>query len=232
MGLEVGRLLVKAGWAVTLSARDTERLEQAAGDIGAAAMALDITDRAAVETAAQRIYSQRQPQLVLVNAGDYRPMPLEAFDTDLFEHLNRVNYLGAVYVLGSVLPLMRARGGQVLLNASAAGFRGLPNGAPYSAPKAATIHLAEALHPEAARWGIRLRVINPGFVDSRLTAKNRFHMPGLLKPEVAAQRIFDQLDGKGFEISFPRRLIWPLKVLRCLPYRLFFWLIERKVLAA
>ena len=159
-------------------------------------------------------------------------MTLEAFDTDLFEHLNRVNYLGAVYVLGSVLPLMRARGGQVLLNASAAGFRGLPNGAPYSAPKAATIHLAEALHPEAARWGIRLRVINPGFVDSRLTAKNRFHMPGLLKPEVAAQRIFDQLDGKGFEISFPRRLIWPLKVLRCLPYRLFFWLIERKVLAA
>jgi NADP-dependent 3-hydroxy acid dehydrogenase YdfG len=232
MGLEVGRLLVKAGWAVTLSARDTERLEQAAGDIGAAAMALDITDRAAVETAAQRIYAQRQPQLVLVNAGDYRPMSLEAFDIDLFEHLNRVNYLGAVYVLGSVLPLMRARGGQVLLNASAAGFRGLPNGAPYSAPKAATIHLAEALHPEAARWGIRLRVINPGFVDSRLTAKNRFHMPGLLKPEVAAQRIFDQLDGKGFEISFPRRLIWPLKVLRCLPYRLFFWLIERKVLAA
>ena len=232
MGLEVGRLLVKAGWTVTLSARNSERLEQAAGDIGAATLALDITDRAAVETAAQRIYSQRQPQLVLVNAGDYRPMPLEAFDIDLFEHLNRVNYLGAVYVLGSVLPRMRARGGQVLLNASAAGFRGLPNGAPYSAPKAATIHLAEALHPEAARWGIRLRVINPGFVDSRLTAKNRFHMPGLLKPEVAAQRIFDQLEGKGFEISFPRRLIWPLKVLRCLPYRLFFWLIERKVLAA
>ena len=232
MGLEVGRLLVKAGWTVTLSARNSERLEQAAGDIGAATLALDITDRAAVETAAQRMYSQLQPQLVLVNAGDYRPMPLEAFDIDLFEHLNRVNYLGAVYVLGSVLPLMRARGGQVLLNASAAGFRGLPNGAPYSAPKAAAIHLAEALHPEAARWGIRLRVINPGFVDSRLTAKNRFHMPGLLKPEVAAQRIFDQLDGKGFEISFPRRLIWPLKVLRCLPYRLFFWLIERKVLAA
>jgi NADP-dependent 3-hydroxy acid dehydrogenase YdfG len=232
MGLELGRLLVKAGWAVTLSARDTERLDQAAEDIGAAAMALDITDREAVETAAQQIYLHQQPELVLVNAGDYRPMPLEAFDIDLFEHLNRVNYLGAVYVLGAVLPRMRARGGQILLNASAAGFRGLPNGAPYSAPKAATIHLAEALHPEAARWGVRLRVINPGFVDSRLTAKNRFHMPGLLKPEVAAQRIFEQLDGKGFEISFPRRLIWPLKVLRCLPYRLFFWLIGRKVLAA
>ncbi len=232
MGLEVGHLLVKAGWEVTLSARDAERLDQAAGDIGAAAMALDITDRAAVTAGAERLYSHRPPDLVLVNAGDYRPMPLEAFDVDLFEHLNRVNYLGAVYVLGAVLPLMRDHGGgQVLLNASAAGFRGLPNGAPYSAPKAATIHLAEALRPEAARWGIRLRVINPGFVDSRLTSRNDFHMPGLLKPEVAAQRIFDRLDDNGFEISFPRRLIWPLKILRCLPYRLFFWFIERKVLA-
>lgn len=232
MGLEVGRLLVEAGWEVTLSARNPERLDLAAADIGAVALPLDITVRGEVETTAQSLYSRQPPTLVLVNAGDYRPMVLKDFDVDLFEHLNRVNYLGAVYTLGAVLPLMRANGGgQILLNASAAGYRGLPNGAPYSAPKAATIHLAEALHPEAARWGIRLRVINPGFVDSRLTSKNDFHMPGLLKPEVAAQRIFDRLDGKGFEISFPRRLIWPLKMLRCLPYRLFFWLIERKVLA-
>lgn len=233
MGLEVGRLLVKAGWAVTLSARNPERLEHAAAEIGADLMVVDITDRAAIESSAKRLYSQHQPELVLVNAGDYRPMPLKEFDIDLFEHLNRVNYLGSVYTLGAVLPLMRARGGgQILLNASAAGFRGLPNGAPYSAPKAATIHLAEALHPEAASWGIRLRVINPGFVDSRLTAKNKFRMPGLLKPEVAAQRIFDRLEDDGFEISFPHRLIWPLKLLRCMPYRLYFWVIERKVLAA
>jgi len=233
MGLEVGRLLVKAGWAVTLSARDPDRLDRAAADIGAAALPLDITDRDAVEAAVHQLYRQCPPGLVLINAGDYLPMSLEDFDVDLFERLNQVNYLGAVYVLGAVLPLMRAHGGgQILLNASAAGYRGLPHGSPYSAPKAATIHLAEALHPEAARWNIRLRVINPGFVDSRLTAKNKFHMPGLLTPEAAAQRIFDALDRKGFEISFPRRLIWPLKLLRCLPYPLFFWFIERKVLAA
>ena len=39
------------------------------------------------------------------------------------------------------------------------------------------------------------------------------------------------LDDDGFEISFPRRLIWPLKLLRCLPYSLFFRLIGRKVLS-
>jgi hypothetical protein len=60
---------------------------------------------------------------------------------------------------------------------------------------------------------------------------NDFRMPGLLQPEDAAQRIFDSLDGSGFEISFPRRLIWPLKLLRCLPYALFFGFIRRRVLA-
>lgn len=233
MGLELGRLLVEAGWLVTLSARQPERLHQAAVAIGANLMQLDITDRAAVDACSQQLFAESPPQLVMVNAGDYRPMALEEFDIDLFESLNRVNYLGAVYVLGSVLPGMRANGGgQILLNASAAGYRGLPRGAPYSAPKAASIHLAEALHPEAARWGIRLRVINPGFVDSRLTAKNDFQMPGLLSAEMAGRRIFEGLDRDSFEISFPRRLIWPLKLLRCLPYRLYFWLIGRKVLAA
>ena len=115
------------------------------------------------------------------------PCPWKHSTSHLFERLNRVNYLGAVYVLGAVLPLMREHGGgQILLNASAAGYRGLPRAAPYSAPKAATIHLAESLHPEALRWGIRLRVINPGFVRSRLTAKNAFRMPGLMEPEAAA----------------------------------------------
>lgn len=232
MGLEFGRLLVKAGWKVTVSAREPTRLHDAAAEIGATPLSLDITDREAVHASAQQVFSKTVPELVMVNAGDYRPMPLEDFDVDLFERLNRVNYLGAVYVLGSVLPMMRKQGhGQILLNASAAGYRGLPQGAPYSAPKAATIHLAEALQPEAARWGIRLRVINPGFVDSRLTAKNDFRMPGLLTAETAARRIMDALDENGFEISFPRRLIWPLKLLRCLPYRIFFWFIGRKVLS-
>ncbi|MGV6857823.1 MAG: SDR family NAD(P)-dependent oxidoreductase [bacterium] len=231
MGLEVGRLLAKRGWEVILSARSKENLEQAANAIGATALILDITNRKAVATAAKSLFAARPPQLVLLNAGDYRPMPLEAFDVKLFEQLNHVNYLGAVYVLGAILPLMRnSGGGQILLNASSAGYRGLPHGAPYSAPKAATIHLAEALHLEASEWNIRLRVINPGFVQSKLTAKNDFRMPALLTPAQAAENIVKHLDGDSFEISFPRRLIWPLKLLRCLPYKLYFLLIKKTVL--
>lgn len=228
MGLEVGRLLRETGWRVTLSARDPERLAAAAAALDCAYRALDVTEADQVARCARVLFDEGPADLVMVNAGDYQPMPIEAFDTTLFERLNAVNYLGPVNVLGAVMPLMRDHGGgQILLNASAAGLRGLPRSAPYSAPKAATIHLAEALRPEALRWGIQLRVINPGFVRSRLTDKNSFRMPGLMQPEAAARRIVDRLDDRRFEISFPRRLIWPLKALRCLPYELYFWLVQR-----
>jgi len=227
IGLEVGRLLTAGGWRVTLSARSEDRLRAAAARIGAQAEVVDVTNAHAVTAAAARVFAEVPPELVMINAGDYEPMALEAFDVALFERLNRVNYLGPVNVLGAVLPRMRSTGHQCLITASASGYTGLPYAAPYSAPKAAAIHLAEALQPEAARWGVRLRVINPGFVRSRLTDKNRFHMPGLMEPEAAARRIVEQLDRRGFEISFPRRLIWPLKVLRCLPYGLYLWLMQR-----
>lgn len=233
MGLEVGRLLRRQGWQVTLSARDGGRLAAAAAELGCGHRVVDVTDADVVAAAAAALFADRPADLVLVNAGDYEPMPIADYDTALFARLAAVNYLGPVNVLGAVLPLMRDNGGgEILLNASAAGLRGLPRSAPYSAPKAATIHLAEALRPEAKRWNVRLRVINPGFVRSRLTAKNSFRMPALLDATEAARRIVAGIGGSSFEIAFPRRLVWPLKLLRCLPYRLYFRLVERGVLGA
>lgn len=231
MGLDVARLLSEQGWQLTLSARSAERLQEAADQVGGRALELDVTDSSAVAACAKQVFAHTHPELVMVNAGDYEPMPLDQYDVELFERLNKVNYLGPVYVLGAVLPLMKAAGGgQCLINASVSGYVGLPGAAPYSAPKAAAIHLAEALRPEAVRWKIRLRVINPGFVRSRLTEKNNFRMPALMEPGQAARRIVDEIDGNGFEISFPRRLVWPIKLLRCLPYSWFFALVNRVAL--
>ena len=228
MGLETARLLSERGWRITLSSRTPAALEDASAALDATGIPLDITDQAQVNAVAEAVFSEHPPQLVLINAGDYQPMPIEAFDVALFEQLNRVNYLGVVYVLGAILQPMRdSGGGQVLINASAAAYRGLPMAAPYSAPKAATLNLAEALQPEARKWGIELRVINPGFVRSRLTEQNAFAMPALMEPGEAASRIVAGLEQRKFEISFPRRFIWPLKLLRCMPYRLYFAITRR-----
>jgi len=228
IGRALAEQLAAEGWQLTLSARTPGPLLEVASPLSARALPLDATDPQALHEAAQRVFQDTPPQLVLMNVGDYQPMPLEQFDVALFERLNRSNYLAAVYLLDAVLPRMRdAGGGQLLLNASASAYCGLPNAAPYSAPKAALLNMAESLQPQLQAWNIQLRVINPGFVRSRLTARNDFPMPFLMDPQQAAERILRGLHRNSFEISFPRRLIWLLKLLRCLPYPLYFALMRK-----
>ena len=231
IGLELAKLLAEQGWQLTLSARNPEPLAAAASACEASSVAFDATDREGMRAAAARVFADQPPSLVVMNVGDYEPMPLQAFDAELFVKLNRTNYLASIFLLEAIVPLMQANGGgQLLLNASAAAYRGLPNAAPYSAPKAALIHAAESLAPELARLNIRLRVINHGFVRSRLTSKNRFPMPFLMEPEEAARKIARAIHTSGFSISFPRRLTWPMQLLRCLPYRLYFAIVNKWIL--
>ena len=70
-------------------------------------------------------------------------------------------------------------------------------------------------------------VINPGFVSTRLTAKNDFAMPSLLTPEQAAQSIIEGFRRGAFEIHFPKRFTCVLKLLSKLPYAAYFPLIRR-----
>lgn len=230
LGAALVRQLAEAGWRVVASARRAEALHQlAACHPRIHAQPLDVTDRALVHETVAAIEQQHGPiELAVLNAGDYRPMPLDAFDVQLFEHLMRVNYMGVVHGLDALRGPMCQRGrGQILITASLAGYRGLPLAAPYGASKAALINMAEALHPEFLARGVRLRVINPGFVKSRLTALNDFSMPGLLEPEEAARAIQRGIGRKGFEISFPKGFAFVMKVLRHLPYALYFPLIRR-----
>lgn len=234
IGRCLAQQLAAAGWRVAASARSGERLDQLAGEVASGRLGsypLDVTDGDAVSATVAAIERDLGPiEVAILNAGDYEPMPLAQFDAGLFRRLIEVNYMGVVNCLDALLPRLRSRrGGQILMTASVAGYRGLPRAAPYGASKAALIHLAEALQPELASEGVRMRVINPGFVDTPLTRKNRFAMPFLMTPEQAARRIVDRLGGGGFEIAFPRRFVWLLKLLRCLPYRLYFALTGRMI---
>jgi short-subunit dehydrogenase len=103
----------------------------------------------------------------------------------------------------------------------------LPKALAYGPGKAALIHFAECLHLDLAPKGIGVWVINPGFVATRLTAKNDFTMPSLLSPEQAAEAIIDGFGRGAFEIHFPKRFTCVLKLLSKLPYAAYFPLIRR-----
>jgi short-subunit dehydrogenase len=139
-----------------------------------------------------------------------------------------VNYIGALNVLAAVLPGFVARGaGHVSLTASVAGFRGLPQSLAYGPTKAALTNLAEVLYADLHKRGIGVSVIQPGFVDTPLTAQNGFKMPALITPAQAAQAMLAGWAEGEFEIHFPRRFTLMMKMLRLLPYRLYFPAIHR-----
>jgi NAD(P)-dependent dehydrogenase (short-subunit alcohol dehydrogenase family) len=229
----IGRATASAlharGARVIVSARSPEPLQTFVdAHPGAVALPLDSTDRAAVAQAAQTLLADGPLDLVVYCAGVYQPMRATDFQLDVMLQHDQVNYVGALYVLDAVLPAMLARRqGHIGLISSVAGFRGLPNSLAYGPTKAALTHLAETLYLDVQDHGMGVSVIHPGFVQTPLTAQNQFHMPALMSPEDAAQAMIRGWESGRFEMHFPRRFTSWLKLLRLLPYRLYFPLVKR-----
>ncbi len=155
-------------------------------------------------------------------------MRAEGFDLDVALRHVQVNYVGALNLLDAVLPpLRRQRRGHLSLMASVAGYRGLPQSLAYGPTKAALINLAETLYLDLQPVGVGVSVVNPGFVDTPLTANNGFRMPALLTPEQAAREIVQGWERGAFEIHFPKRFTLWLKALRHLAYGPYFAAVRR-----
>ena len=230
IGREIALQLAAAGVKVAASARSPEKLAALGPNI--LAIPLDVTDAAACRAAVAEIESRLGPiDLAVLGAGTYTPVALDDLDPARFAHMMDTNYMGVVNCVAALAPGMMARGaGHLSWIASVAGYVGLPKAAAYGPTKAALINLAESLEPEMSVKGVSVSVINPGFVETPLTAQNDFPMPFLMKADDAARRTIQGLAAGRFEIAYPRRFVAILKALRLLPYPLFFRLIRRAVL--
>ena len=231
IGEALARRLARDGAEVVASARSADRLAALATEgVGRIVpWPLDITDHAAVATAVARIEAERGPiDVAVLNAGTHRPVSAADFTAQGLRELMEINVMGTAACLEALMPRMIARGqGRIAVVASVAGYRGLPTSAYYGATKAALINLTESLKFDLDRAGVTIQLIDPGFVKTPLTDRNEFPMPFLISADVAADRIARGLRGKGFEIAFPRAFVWILKLLRLLPYRLYFPLVGR-----
>lgn len=232
IGAALALRLAEQGARLTLSARNEEKLKQLLArfpDSGHRAIPIDVTDEKSVARAWAALNESSPPlDMVIYNAGTYEPMDAEHFNLAQVEHMLDVNFRGALRALAYVLPDFIVRNtGRIALVGSVAGYRGLPASIGYGASKAAMIHLAENLKADLAKTNIRVQIINPGFVETRLTAKNDFAMPAMISPEKAAAYIMDGLASSRFEIHFPKRFSLILKFLSLLPSPLYFQLLRR-----
>ncbi len=227
IGRELALRLSNAGIQVAASARSADKLtELAALSKNITAFPLDVTDEAAVATCVTRIETELGAiDLAVLNAGVWHPMSASTYDLAKAKESMAVNYVGVINALTPVMKAMMARGaGHIAMVASVAGYRGLPKGAAYAPTKAALISLAESLYADLALKGVRMTIINPGFVATPMTAVNTFPMPFLVTETQAVDAMISGLKRGTFEIVFPTRMAIVMKSLRLLPYSVFLWL--------
>jgi short-subunit dehydrogenase len=226
IGLALAHELAERGAKLILSARNKTALDELNQSLQGhhLVLPLDVTNPEAIYETIKDLRLQT-PTLhrIIYLAGHYEPGAFKDSPVASIKKIIDANLLGALNVTHAVLPLLLKQGhGQIALCGSVAGYRGLPNSQPYSATKAALINFAESLHAELKPSDIDVRIINPGFVRTPMTAKNNFAMPMMIDADDAAIAIADGLEGSSFEVHFPKRLTWPMKLLQFLPAKLFF----------
>lgn len=199
---------------LALTGRDIARLEQVAEACRARgamveARAIDVTDREGMRALIERLDRSAPLDLVVANAGISAGM-VRGESEESTRRVFATNFEGVLNTLLPVIPSMQARrSGQIALMSSLAAFRGLPDVPGYAASKAAVKSLGEGWRVALARDGIRVSVICPGFIATRMTARNSFPMPFLMSAERAAEIIVRGLARDRGRIAFP----WPMAVL-------------------
>ena len=225
LGEALAHKMSAAGVHLVLSARSEDKLKELADALPGRAdvVTVDVSDADSIKKAANEIGDFDG---VVQIAGVYWPFGAKGWDADQATAMADINFTGAMRLMGVVVPKFVERDrGHIVLTGSLSGFRGLPNAAAYTSSKAGVMTLAESLYADLWRTNVKVQLINPGFVKTRLTDKNDFNMPFIMEPDQAAQEFFEHMNTDTFKRSFPTVFSWVFRGSQFLPdwlyYRIF-----------
>jgi NAD(P)-dependent dehydrogenase (short-subunit alcohol dehydrogenase family) len=173
IGRATALAFVRAGFPVWASARQAGRLRELE-QAGCHVLELDVTDEQSRLDAIRRVEAEHGACGVLVNnAGHGGGGPVEEVPLALVREVFETNVFSVIRMCQLVLPAMRAQRSGVIVNlGSAAGLVTPPTGCPYAMSKYALESLCDALRPEAAPFGIRVALIEPGAVRTQFMANS------------------------------------------------------------
>lgn len=224
IGHELAKQLLKNN-KVIVSARKRCALETLLDEETAANLTIypcDVTDNASLRLVSQKIEEKLGGiDRVIINAGICEYFDVHNPDWDMMRRVMEVNYFGAVNTVANALPLLKnstKEKAHIVAVASMASDVAFPKAQAYGSSKAALKYFFESMRVDLAEDNIEVTVVQPGFVETPLTAKNDFPMPFIVKVNHAANVIIDKMQGTPLVIRFPKRLSYLLGTMSRLPW--------------
>jgi len=219
------------GWQVALSARREELLNEISkSNNNIHSFPLDVLDVEKCKEVFNKIVSKFENiDIVVFSTGIHDPNSEKKLNLENIRKIMETNFFGTMNSINSVYNYFKEKkSGHISIVSSVAGYRGLPIAGAYCASKSALISYAESLYFDMKRFNVRVTVINPGFIKTPMTDQNPFPMPMIESVEFAAEEMFKGLTkSKSFEIHFPKKFTFIMKILKIMPNWLYLKLIKK-----
>ena len=219
------------GWKVAISARRENLLQDLSkNNSNIFPFTLDVKDEKLTKSVFQSIIEKfKTLDICVFCTGIHDPESEKKLSSEKIREIMETNFFGTLNCIMAVNAFFRKnKSGHISIVASVAGYRGFPAASGYCASKSALISLTESLYFDFKRHNVRVSVINPGFIKTPMTDKNKFPMPMIKSSEFAAEKIFIGLTKKNaFEIHFPLIFTMLMKLLKIMPNWLYLMIASK-----
>ena len=219
------------GWHVAASARRENLLQELNNNnLNIHSFPLDVKDESQTKKVFQKIIEKfKTIDIAVYCTGIHDPEAEKKLSSEKIREIMETNFFGTVNCIMAVNEHFKERkSGHISIVSSVASYRGLPVASGYCASKAALTSLAESLYFNFKRYGVRVSVVNPGFIKTPMTDKNKFPMPMIKSAEYAAEKMFIGLTKKNaFEIHFPIAFTMLMKLLKIIPNWSYFMIASK-----
>ncbi len=231
IGKELAIKFAREGWQVAASARRENLLKDLNNqNPNIHPFPLDVNKEDEAKNVFQNIIGKfKTIDISVFCTGIHDPESEKHLNSKKIREIMETNFFGTLNCVMAVNNYFREKkNGHISIVSSVAGYRGLPAASGYCASKSALISLAESLYFDFKRYNVRVSVINPGFIKTPMTDKNKFPMPMIKSAEFAAEKMFIGLTKKNsFEIHFPKTFTMMMKLLKIMPNWLYFLFVKK-----
>jgi NAD(P)-dependent dehydrogenase (short-subunit alcohol dehydrogenase family) len=188
IGLAIARMLREEGFELTLASRTKEKIEAAATEIGAHAIAADVgKEEDCIRVVAEHKERFGGMDMLVNSAGIGIAGTVEAVQTKHIDLQLGINVRGLLLVTRESIPLLKESKGWVINLASIAGTAPTPGLTVYGATKAAVIALTRSMNAELDGDGVRAIALCPGFVDTPMAQWSGLQGDEMIQPEDCAE---------------------------------------------